>query len=68
MSVYKNAIWSKNTPPSFKQVMNVIQTTVEWQQALSYSNNLVLFFSKPEDDIKHTRLALRPFKEAGIII
>ena len=58
----------KNAPATFQRAIDVILSSVKWQFALVYLDDIVIFSPKPEEHIEHVKKVLMLLQDAGVTI
>jgi len=58
----------KNAPATFQRVMDVILSSVRWQFALVYLDDIFVFSTTVEDHFDHVRTVLGLLKDAGVTL
>lgn len=58
----------KNAPATFQRVMNIILSSVHWQFALVYLDDVIVFSKTLDEHFDHVRTVLRLLRNAGVTI
>lgn len=58
----------RNTPATFQRNMGIILSSVMWQFALIYLNDIAVFSKTPEDHIEHTGKVLTLLRDFGVTL
>lgn len=68
VSIYSNAVRFEECASYFQRLIDVLLSTVKWQQALASLEDIVIFSKTPDDHIEHTRSVLYLLKDANVTL
>lgn len=68
MTVHWDAVWFEKLPETSQGVMGITLTSLKWQFALVYVDDIVSFSKKPRKHIAHTKMVKKLPWEAGVAL